>query len=122
MALQAHWLRETSRVPGEIPLLVRVVDVEPDDVVGDAVLIKASIHGLHVGFVLVAVAALVVPQRKQGGQRLVAWAWSSGGGGSASHERQQSRTCIHTCEVSILGEELLRAGPQQKPAVDHAAF
>lgn len=72
VALQAQRFGEASGVPREIPLLVRVVDVEPDDVVGDAVPIEPSVHGLHVGLVLVAVAALMVPQGEQGGQGLVA--------------------------------------------------
>lgn len=40
----------------------------------------------------------------------------------ASEAPTERQTCVRTCEASVLGEQLLRAGPQQNPAVDDAAF
>lgn len=69
VALQPNRIGEKPGVPGEVALVVRVVDVQPDDVVGDAVAVEAGVHGLHVGLVAVAPAALVVAEgeeRRQG--------------------------------------------------------
>lgn len=70
VALQAGWFGEKSGVPGEIPLTVRVLNIEPDDVVWDIVAIESSVHSLHVSFIGVVPAALVVPECKQRGQGL----------------------------------------------------
>lgn len=67
MALQADWVGEQSRVPGEIPLLISVVNIEPDNVVWNIVAIETSIDSLHVGFIVVVKATLVVPKCKQWG-------------------------------------------------------
>lgn len=69
VALQPNRIGEKPGVPGEVALGVRVVHVQPDDVVGDAVAVEAGVHGLHVGLVAVAPAALVVAEgeeRRQG--------------------------------------------------------
>ncbi|TNN51073.1 hypothetical protein EYF80_038709 [Liparis tanakae] len=71
VALQACWFGEKSGVPGEITLPVRVLDVQPDDVVRDVVAIESGVHSLHVGLVVVVPAALVVPECKQGGEGLI---------------------------------------------------
>lgn len=47
------------------PLPVCVFDVEPDDVIGDLVLVKARVNRMHVGLVLVVPAALVVANGEQ---------------------------------------------------------
>lgn len=70
VALQPNGIREKSGVPGEVALVVRMVDVQPDDVVGDAVAIKASVHSLHVSLVKVVPAALVVAEGKEWRQGL----------------------------------------------------
>lgn len=71
VALQAHWVRKQGGVPCEVSLPVSMFDVQPHDVVGDPVDVETRIHGLHVCLVPVIPAALVVPQGKQWGQRLV---------------------------------------------------
>lgn len=67
VALQAGWIGEKSRVPGEITLLIRVLNIQPDNVVRDVVAIKSSIYSLHISFINVVPAALVVPEGKQRG-------------------------------------------------------
>ncbi|KAG7234579.1 hypothetical protein INR49_002208, partial [Caranx melampygus] len=80
VALQAGRVREVNGVPGEITLPVRVLDVQPDDVIRDVVVIEPSVHSLHVSFVEVVPAALVVPQGKERGQGLMSLRESVGGG------------------------------------------
>lgn len=60
-------------VPGEVALAVCVLDVQPDEVVGDVVLVEAGVHRPHVFLVVVVPAALVVGQGGQGGEGLGAW-------------------------------------------------
>lgn len=57
-------------VPGEIALSIRVLDIQPDIVVRDVVLIEACVHCLHVLLVVVVPAALVVAQSKDGREGL----------------------------------------------------
>lgn len=70
VALQADRVREQGGVPGEIPLLVRVVDIEPDDVIGDVVAIESGVHGLHVSLVSVVPATLMVAESEEWGEGL----------------------------------------------------
>ena len=42
------------------PLAISVLNVQPDDIIGDVVLIKGSIDCLHIGLVPVVPTALVV--------------------------------------------------------------
>lgn len=49
-------------IPGEIALAICVLNVKPDEVIGDVVLVKACIHCLHVFLVIVVPTALVVAQ------------------------------------------------------------
>ena len=70
MALKTERIGEVDRVPGEVALPVRVLDVQPDDILGDGVKVKAGVHRLHVRLVVVGPATLVVPQREEGGQGL----------------------------------------------------
>lgn len=58
------------RIPGEVAFAVRVLDVQPDEVIGDVVLVKASIDCLHVLLVVVVPPALVVPQCIDGRESL----------------------------------------------------
>ena len=51
------------------PLAICVLDVQPDDIVGNVVGIKACCHGSHILLIAVVPAALVVAQRKHLGQR-----------------------------------------------------
>lgn len=57
-------------IPGEIALPIRVLNVEPDIVIRDVMLIKACIHRLHILLVIVVPAGLMVPQRKDGREGL----------------------------------------------------
>ena len=57
-------------IPGEVALPVSVLDVEPDEVIGDVVLVKACVHLLHVLLVVVVPAALMVAQSREGRERL----------------------------------------------------
>lgn len=57
-------------IPGEIALSICVLNVEPDIVIRDVMLIKACIHCLHILLVIVVPAALVVTQRKNGREGL----------------------------------------------------
>lgn len=60
-------------IPGEVALAIRVLDIQPDEVIGNVVLIEACVHCLHVLLVVVVPAALVVGQRRQGREGLSAW-------------------------------------------------
>lgn len=57
-------------IPGEVALSIRVLNVEPDIVIRDVMLIKACIHRLHILLVIVVPAALVVSQGKDGREGL----------------------------------------------------
>lgn len=63
---------ELVGVPGEVALAVGVLDVQPDEVVGDVVLVEALVHSLYVLLVVVVPAALVIGQCRDGGERLSA--------------------------------------------------
>lgn len=69
--LQLGWFREINRIPGKVPLPICVLNIQPDDIVRNTVAIKSSIHRLHVSFINVVPAALVVPEGKQRGQGLI---------------------------------------------------
>ncbi len=73
VALEVGWFWEKRRVPSEVTLPIRVLNVQPDDVIWNIVAIKSSIHSLHVGFVIVVPATLMVAECKQRGQGLVPW-------------------------------------------------
>lgn len=60
------------RIPGEVALPIGVLDIKPDEVIGDVVLVKAGIDRLHVLLVIVIPAALMVSQGSQGRERLSA--------------------------------------------------
>ena len=45
------------------PLPVGVLNVQPDDVVRDLMVVEARVHGVHVSLVPVVPAALVIPER-----------------------------------------------------------
>lgn len=99
MALQVGWIGEVNGVPGEITLPVRVLDVQPDDVIRDVVVIEPGVHGLHVNFVEVVPAALVVTEGKERGQGLVSFrerAWGEEEIKSFSGTMKQTQVCGHT--------------------------
>mmetsp|Transcript_23218 Transcript_23218/g.53918 ORF Transcript_23218/g.53918 Transcript_23218/m.53918 type:complete len:539 (-) Transcript_23218:709-2325(-) len=58
-------VRKQMPVPCHVTLANRVLDIEPDDIIRDIMLIKLGIHALHVLLVLVVPPALVVPQGEQ---------------------------------------------------------
>mmetsp|Transcript_7148 Transcript_7148/g.24740 ORF Transcript_7148/g.24740 Transcript_7148/m.24740 type:complete len:789 (+) Transcript_7148:93-2459(+) len=53
---------EVPSVPRHVTLAVRMLDVQPQHVVRDVVLVEPAVHQRHVRLVLVVPAALVVPQ------------------------------------------------------------
>ena len=61
-------VRELDGVPREVALAVGVLDVEPEDVEGQLVLLEAGVHGAHVLLVVVVPAALVVGGGEEGRQ------------------------------------------------------
>lgn len=63
-------LREATGVPGEIPLAISMFNVQPDDIAGQVVFIKALIHFQHISLVPVVPTALVVAEGEEWGQRL----------------------------------------------------
>lgn len=66
------WHSKLVRIPGEVALAVRVLDVQPDEVIGNVVLVKAGVDRLHVLLVVVVPPALVVTQRIDGREGLSA--------------------------------------------------
>lgn len=77
-------LGELAGVPGEVALAVGVLDVQPEDVAGDRVLLEAPLHRRHVLLVVVIPPALVVTQGEEGGQRLRACRGGAAGLGAGS--------------------------------------
>lgn len=57
-------------IPGEVALAISVLNVEPDIVIWDVVLIEARIHCSHILLVVVVPAALVVTHSSEGGEGL----------------------------------------------------
>lgn len=53
------------RIPGEVAFPISVLDIKPNKVVGDVVLIEACVHRAHVFLVIVVPTALVVPEGRQ---------------------------------------------------------
>lgn len=53
------------RIPGEVALSICVLDVEPDEVIRDVMLVEAGVHRLDIFLVVVVPAALVVPDGSQ---------------------------------------------------------
>mmetsp|Transcript_33421 Transcript_33421/g.74958 ORF Transcript_33421/g.74958 Transcript_33421/m.74958 type:complete len:362 (+) Transcript_33421:1247-2332(+) len=62
--LQAFGVGEQVLVPGEVALPDGVLDVKPEHVIGDVMLVEFGIDHPHVGIVLVVPAALMVAQRE----------------------------------------------------------
>mmetsp|Transcript_28532 Transcript_28532/g.73202 ORF Transcript_28532/g.73202 Transcript_28532/m.73202 type:complete len:278 (-) Transcript_28532:1000-1833(-) len=89
-------LGELVLVPREVPLAVRVLDVQPQHVVRQVELLEFAVHELDVFLVVVVPPALVVAQRE------------------ARRERRRA------CEPGILRKDLLWCGPWQQEDVDHA--
>mmetsp|Transcript_62451 Transcript_62451/g.149055 ORF Transcript_62451/g.149055 Transcript_62451/m.149055 type:complete len:262 (+) Transcript_62451:1252-2037(+) len=66
-----HLLRrwEIAGVPSKILLAIRVLDVEPDNIHWQVILIKVLVDHLHILLISVVPAALMLAQGKQGWQR-----------------------------------------------------
>lgn len=63
-------LGKTAGVPGEVPLAISMLDVQPNDIAGQVVVIEALIDFQHIGLVPVVPAALVVAEGEERGQCL----------------------------------------------------
>mmetsp|Transcript_12550 Transcript_12550/g.37706 ORF Transcript_12550/g.37706 Transcript_12550/m.37706 type:complete len:368 (-) Transcript_12550:667-1770(-) len=98
VVLHRLWVRESLTVPCQVPLAIRVFNVQPDDVVGDVVLVKAGIHRQSVCLVVVVPPALVVP------------------------EGEQLRHGCAAGDGSVLGRHRPRGGAHHQKQVQHAAL
>ena len=81
-------LRETAGVPGEIPLPVGMLNVQPDDVARQVVIIKALIHFQNISLIPIVPAALVVAEGEERGQCLGPCRFGVGGMGSQRGQAQ----------------------------------
>ena len=63
-------LGELVGIPGEVALPVSVLDVQPDEVVGDVMIVEPLVYCPHVLLVVVVPATLVVGQPREGGEGL----------------------------------------------------
>mmetsp|Transcript_22183 Transcript_22183/g.53219 ORF Transcript_22183/g.53219 Transcript_22183/m.53219 type:complete len:381 (-) Transcript_22183:442-1584(-) len=70
VVLHPHRVREQVVVPRHVPLPHRVLDVEPEDIVGDVVLVELPVDLADVRLILVVPAALMVPEREHRGHEL----------------------------------------------------
>ena len=70
MLQHGEGLWETAGVPGEVPLAISMLDVQPDEIAGHVVVIEALTDLQHIGLVPVAPAALVVAEGEERGQSL----------------------------------------------------
>lgn len=56
-------LGELAGVPGEVALSICMLNVQPNEVIRDVVLIKALINSLYILLIIIVPAALMVSQR-----------------------------------------------------------
>lgn len=63
-------LGEAAGVPGEVPLAISMLDVQPDEITGQVVIIKALINFQDIGLISIVPAALVVAEGEERGQCL----------------------------------------------------
>lgn len=63
-------LGETAGIPGEVPLAISMLDVQPNDITGQVVIIEALIDFQHIGLIPIVPAALVVAEGEERGQCL----------------------------------------------------
>lgn len=116
------------RIPGEVALAVRVLDVQPDEVIGDVVLVKAGIHRLHVLLVIVVPPALVVTQCVDGREGLGSWMDEAAMGKGINFPSlavdwpQHLERHLLTCESCILSKDVLGPGAQQDEGVNDATL
>mmetsp|Transcript_22353 Transcript_22353/g.69850 ORF Transcript_22353/g.69850 Transcript_22353/m.69850 type:complete len:731 (-) Transcript_22353:901-3093(-) len=94
--LQALGVWELLRVPREVALALRVLNVQPQHVVRDVVLLKLAVHVSHVRVVVVVPPALVV--------------------GCGEEGRHEGRAC----ESRVLAHHLRGPGPEKDEEVQHA--
>mmetsp|Transcript_17547 Transcript_17547/g.44716 ORF Transcript_17547/g.44716 Transcript_17547/m.44716 type:complete len:648 (-) Transcript_17547:7-1950(-) len=107
LLLHAFGCSKVALVPGEVALAVRVLDVQPQHVEGNVVLVEAGVHRRHVRLVAVVPAALMVGDGELGRQRLRAGQSGVGGDRSARARRQhyeeiQHATLGHPVRVLVL--------------------
>lgn len=164
-------LWETAGVPGEIPLAIGMLNVQPDDIARQVVVIKALIHFQNVSLIPIVPAALVVAEGEERGQCLGPCRFGVGGGrghsgvrlnlepmempgnsgrytGTGPENRPRHRTAEnaqsptptqgdkdqesrlqahgvgapHTCETSVLPEDIEDRGPEHQEDIDDAAL
>lgn len=80
MLKHGEGLGETAGVPGEVPLAISMLNVQPDDITGQVVIIEALIDFQHIGLIPVVPAALVVAEGEERGQCLGPCRFSEGRG------------------------------------------
>lgn len=78
MLKHSEGLGETTGVPGEVPLAISMLNVQPDDITGQVVIIEALIDFQHIGLIPVVPAALVVAEGEERGQCLGPCRFSKG--------------------------------------------
>ena len=63
---QWHELGTTlwSRESGEIPLAICMLNVQPDDIIRDVILVKSGVHCFNILLILVVPSALVITKRE----------------------------------------------------------
>lgn len=74
-------LRETAGVPGEIPFAIGMLNVQPDDIARQVVIIEALIHFQNISLIPIVPAALVVAEGEERGQCLGPCRFGVGGDG-----------------------------------------
>lgn len=78
MLKHGEGLGETAGVPGEIPLAISMLNVQPDDVARQVVIIEALIDFQNVSLIPIVPAALVVAEGEERGQNLGPCRFSEG--------------------------------------------
>lgn len=66
-------LWELFRVPGEIAFAISVLNVQPDDIIRDVVLIKSLINSFYIFLIVVVPATLMVSKSGKRREGLSAW-------------------------------------------------
>eukprot|EP00123_Amoebidium_parasiticum_P013700 comp22104_c0_seq1/m.32270 comp22104_c0_seq1/g.32270 ORF comp22104_c0_seq1/g.32270 comp22104_c0_seq1/m.32270 type:complete len:677 (+) comp22104_c0_seq1:115-2145(+) len=98
LLLHGDWLLEVGRVPRKVSLVVRVLNVEPDDVIRNVVLVKLLVHRQHIIDIVVIPAALMVGKTELG--------W---------HVRGAR-------ELRVLLAHIVRLGPEEHKGIDNSAL
>ena len=69
LRMHARRRGEAVFVPREVALAIRVLDIQPEHIEGQVVLVELRVHRAHVLLVLVVPPALVVAEGEEGGKR-----------------------------------------------------